>query len=435
MPSGARSRPGSKGICAQVAAVAWLLSSAGVAHGAPALQTVGETSLGYTDNVESSPSTPVAGVPPKSGSPFSILRPGLVLTLSTQRSIHRLAYAFTDIVFFEGSPTQNSLANRLDYQGFVDVSRSTSLLLDANVNQTRTDAASGLGQDASLLPGATPYLGATADELLSVELAAEWRAWEGADFLLQTPLSAGPNPQPTSLGARTGVERAWRSDAVGGEARVNDTIIQNSVLLDGSPAGTQKELTTTGVGRWRHDLGRHFTDRVEAGVMRVERLNTDAGFWSPTGTAALTYTDDQGELELSYAHTMTSNLLLGQYLLVDEIRLHGALPLLRRPAVLLAASAGYQAGQLHNDDTSVAAHVDTFLVDVGVTCQVADPVLLGLRYQYVQRWSDVSLPPLPLSFTRNTVLMTATIKWPPDREMPRRYRAPVRVDRTDEVRE
>jgi hypothetical protein len=409
--------------------------STAVADAGPVLQTVGATSVGYTDNVQSSPDKPTPGVPPKYGSPFTILSPGLVLALSTPRSIHRLSYAFTDFLFFEGPPTQNSTANRLDYQGFVDVSPSTTLLLDANVLQSQTDAATSLGQDASLLPGSTSYLGVTANETLSVNLSAPWRVWEGATFLLQTPLSAGPNPQTTSFGGRAGIEHAWRSAALGVVGRVNDTIISNGVLPDGSPAGTQQELTDTGVLQWRNDLGRHFTDRLEAGVMRVDRLNTQTGFWSPTGAAALTYTNDQGELELSYAHMMTSNLLLGQYLLVDEVRLHGAVPVIRRPDVLLTANAGYQSGRVLNADTSLAAHVDTLLVDVGIACQVADPLLLGLRYQYVQLWSDVTLPPLPLSFMRNTVLLTATIKWPPDRVMPRRYRAPRRVDRSDEIRD
>jgi hypothetical protein len=364
-----------------------------------------------------------------------ILSPGLVLALSTPRSVHRLGYTFTYVLFLEGPPTQNSTANRLDYQGFVDVSPRTSLLLDANVMQSRTDAATGLGQDASLVPGPTSYLAATADETLAIDLAAQWRAWEGASFLLQTPLPAGPNPQTTSLAARAGIEHAWRSEALGVEGRLNDTIIRNSVLLDGSPAGTQDELTDTGVVQWRQDLGRHFTDRVEAGVMRIDRLNTHTGFWAPAAAAAITYTNDQGALELSYAHTMTSNLLLGQYLLVDEVMLHGAIPVIRRPEVVLTTTAGYQAGQLLNEDTSLAAHVNTFLVDVGVAYQVADPLSIGLRYQYIQRWSDVTLPPLPLSFTRNTVLLSATIKWPPDREMPRRYRAPQRVDRSDEIRD
>lgn len=401
----------------------------------PALQTVGATSVGYTDNVESSPNTPIPGVSPKSGSPFLLVSPGLVLALATPRSMHRLSYAFTETLFLVGPPTLNSTANRLDYQGFLDLSRSAALLLDANVLQSRTDTATGLGQDASVLPGPTSYLGASANETLSLDLPAQWRAWEGASFLLQTPLSTGPNPQTTSFSGRAGIEHAWRSQALGVEARENDTIIRNSLLLDGSPAGTQDEVTGTGVVRWRSDLGQHFTDRLEAGAMRIDRLNTHTGFWAPTGAAGITYLNDRGSLDLSYAHTMTSNLLLGQYLLVDQVSLHGALPILRHPEVLLAATAGYQAGQLLDEDTAIAAHVNTFLVDVGVGWQVADPLLLGLRYQYVQEWSDVTLPPLPLSFTRNTVLLNVTIKWPPDREMPRRYRAPQRVDRSDEIRD
>jgi hypothetical protein len=435
MALGARSGRRTVATCAYVVIGASALAWAHIANADPNLQTVGTTSLGYTDNVESSPNTPIPGVTPKSGSPFAILSPGLVLALSTPRSIHRLGYAFAYVVFFEGPPTQNSTANRLDYQGFVDVSRSAGLLLDANVTQSRTDAATGLGQDTSVLPGPTSYVGATGDETLSIDLPSQWRTWEGTSFLLQTPLSSGPNPQTTSMSGRVGLEHAWRSEALGVEGRLNDTIINNSVLLTGAPAGTQDELTSTSVLQWRQDLGRHFSDRLEAGTMRIDRLNTHTGFWSPAAAAALTYTNDQGALELSYAHAMTSNLLLGQYLLVDEVLLHGGLPIIRRPDVLLAVTAGYQAGQLLNEDTTLAAHVNTFLVDVGVACQVADPMLLSLRYQYVQRWSDVTLPPLPLSFTRNTVLLSATIKWPPDRQMPRRYRAPNRVDRSDEIRD
>src|SRR6266851_2797068 len=46
------------------------------AAGDPKIQGVGDASLGYTDNVQSSPTEPVVGVAPKEGGAFAVLRPG-----------------------------------------------------------------------------------------------------------------------------------------------------------------------------------------------------------------------------------------------------------------------------------------------------------------------------------------------------------------------
>lgn len=415
-----------------VAACLCALARPTVARAWPALQAVGDTSLGYTDNIDSSPSTPVAGVLPKLAAPFALLSPGLVLAISTPRTIQRLTYTFTYILVFNDLALDSS-ANHLDYTGFMDLSQTATLLLSADALQSNTDTATGLGQ-GGLLPGPTSYLALTSNDLLSVDLSPNWRLWQGASVLWQTPLSSGQGPETAGVGERTGVEHAWRTTALGVEARVDYTTIQNGLLLDGSPAGPQEQLTATGVVQWRQDLGRHLTSRLEAGALRVERLNTRTGFWSPAGAAVLTYTDDTGEAELSYDHAITSNPLLGQYLLVDEVKVHAGLPVIRHPDLLLTANAGYQAGQILDENAALAAQVNTLLADVGIGYQPTESLQLGLRYQYVQRWSNVVLPPLPLSFTRNTVLLTATFKFPPERDMPKPYRAPRRVDRGDELR-
>ena len=62
-------------------------------------------------------------------------------------------------------------------------------------------------------------------------------------------------------------------------------------------------------------------------------------------------------------------------------------------------------------------------------------LLLGIRYQHYDQMSDMRTPPLPVSFTRNSVMVGAIFRYPPDNEMPRGYRAPQRVDRSDEVRD
>jgi hypothetical protein len=410
-----------------------VVSSPALAIAGPSLQAIADTSVGYTDNLESAPNTSVAGLPPKSPGFFALLSPSLMLAIATPRTSQRLSYTFTYVLVLNDLG-QDSAANRLDYQAFFDLSPRASMLVNADVVQSNTDTASGLGQGA-LLPGPTSYLAGTTDELVSVDLAAGWRAWEGVQLLGQTPLSDGANPQTGSLGGRLGVEYAWQTNGLGVEARSNYTVIRNSELLDGQPAGPQEQLTNTAVAQFRQDLGRHFTGRLEAGAMRVDRLNTRTGFWSPAGAAALGYSNDVGELELSYDRSMTSNPLLGQYLLVDEARLGGAIPIVRHPELVLLASCGYQMGQLLDENDQLAAHLNTLLIDVGVRYQATEALSLGLRYQHAERWSDVTLPPLPLSFTRNTGILSVTYKFPPDNRMPRQYRAPRRVDRTDEIRD
>jgi hypothetical protein len=64
-----------------------------------------------------------------------------------------------------------------------------------------------------------------------------------------------------------------------------------------------------------------------------------------------------------------------------------------------------------------------------------EELLVGVRYQHIQQISDVRAPPLPVSFARNAILLGATVKLPPESDMPHAYRAPLRVDRADEIRD
>ena len=117
------------------------------------------------------------------------------------------------------------------------------------------------------------------------------------------------------------------------------------------------------------------------------------------------------------------------------MRARGAIPLTKKGDLFLSSSVGYQRGRLLDQDARLAAHVDAILGDAGLGYQVTDSLLVGVRYQHIQQISDVSRPPLPVSFVRNAVMLGATFKLPPETDMPRPYRAPLRVDRTDEIRD
>lgn len=399
----------------------------------PKIQAVGDASLGYTDNVQSAPTVPVVGVAPREAGTFAVLRPGAVLALSLPSALHRLSYEFTYNLFFVAARA-NSTSNRLEYRGFFDLSPRTTLVVGSSAVESNPDTASTLGGTA-IIPGSTAFFAATADALLTYDLASQWRTWQGVSLLAQTPLFEAIAPRTTELGARAGLERTFSQDALGIEARGSYTVIAGGSLLDGTPAGTQKQVVAAGVATWRRDWGRQFTSTIEAGVMRIERVTTGRGFFYPTGAAALAYTNDIGEAELSYAHRTTTNALLGQSLLVDEVLLRAGLPIMASPALSFATSSSYQRGRLIDDQAGLAAHLAALLLDAGLGWQVIETVMLSLKYQYVQQWSDADRPPLPLSFARNAVTLGATVKFPPDAQMPRPYRAPRRIDRSDEIRD
>jgi hypothetical protein len=161
-------------------------------------------------------------------------------------------------------------------------------------------------------------------------------------------------------------------------------------------------------------------------------LYADWIFWHPAGLATLAYAREEGRADVSYAHTVRTNLLLGQLVLIDEVALHGAIPVDEDDEVWIASTLGYQRGRLLGSDGEPANRVDVFVGDAGVAWQVADHLTLSARYQHIRQISDADLPPLPLSFDRNTVMATVTLKYPPDRDMPRQYRAPMRVDESDD---
>jgi hypothetical protein len=402
----------------------------------PTLQGVGETSLGYLDSAQSPPDGGPGRV--RSRGVTWVLAPGLVLAFSSQRTEQRLGYRYQHDFLFGESATSSS-TNTLDYLGFFDLSQRVALILDAGVvesnqNSSLTFAPPGTEFVGPLPLGSTAFLMGRAGETFTFDVAIGWRAWQGGTIVAETPILGSDGPRTVSPGARLGIERVFLADAVGVEGRTTYTVIADGVRADGTLAPVQRQLVNVGVGTWRHDWGRDFASRIEAGVLRLDRLNTGTGFWSPTGLAALAYVTPFGDAELSYSHTVTTNPVLGQTLLADDVRLRAGLPLTGDGRFVLAGTAGYQHGRLVDENAGLESGVDTVMADVALGWLVTRPLLLGVRYQHVDQWADVNLPGLPLRFVQNAVLLGATLKWPPDADMPRAYRAPRRVDATDEIR-
>lgn len=401
----------------------------------PHVQGIGESSLGYTDNSQASPSA--ANV--HAGSFFWMLSPGVALVLDTPRRLQRLSYRYEYDLYFNRVSSSSS-SNRLDYRGFFELSRRVNLVLGLNATQSDrfanvAFAAPGSGAVGALPTGTGSFLIVATDQALSWDVGEGWRAWQTANAVVDTPIFGTDAPKTAGAGLRAGIERSFVADAAGIEGRADYSVVSNSVRTDGSPADVQRQLSAGGVALWRHDWGRDFASRAEAGVLRVKRLNVDRGFWTPIGSAMLSYATEQGDAQLTYSHTVTNNPLLGQSLLVDEVRLRGDLPLTPKGELSLAGSCAYQYGRLLDEDAELATRVRVFLGDLSLGWQATKLLALGVRYQHIEQRSGADTPPLPVSFTQNNVLVGVTLRFPAERDMPRPYRAPRRVDRSDELRD
>jgi hypothetical protein len=420
-------------------AVAVALLCAAHARARPHYQAVGEASLGYTDNAQAAPSTASDDDPVVARSVFLMLSPGAVVAYASPRQLQRLAYRYEYDLYFDAAASSSS-SNRLDYRSFFDLSPRLTLVLGASVTESDRFNTVAFGAPGASAIGAVPtgtgsYLAAGADEGLNIDVGPGWRGWETGYALVDTPIFGTEAPRTIGLGGRLGLERSFFADAVGVEGRADYSIISDSIEPDGTPIGKQRQVVAGGVALWRHDWGRYVTSSADAGALRVQRLNSGKGFWTPTGTAVLAYTTEDGDAQLSYSHTVTTNALLGQTLLIDEVRLRGELPLTKEGELTLASTLAYQRGKLIDEDASLATRVRVILGDISLGWQATKLLELGVRYEHVEQKSGANTPPLPVSFVQNNVLIGATLKFPQDRDMPRPYRAPRRVDRSDEIRD
>lgn len=414
-----------------------LLLGASVSQARPQLQAVGESSLGYTDNAQAAGTSQPGATHSKSA--FWMLSPGLVLALATPRMLQRLAYRYEYDFYFNSTASSGS-SNRIDYRGFFELSRRVTLVLGANATESDrfskvAFAAPGSSAVGALPTGTGTFLSAAGDQSFGFDIGEGLRAWQSGAVVVERPLFDTVGPKTEGVSARLGAERSFFADAAGLEARGDYTVVSGSVATDGTPLPTQRQLSGGGVALWRHDWARDWTSSAEAGALRLQRLNTHHGLWTPIGSASVSYATEQGDAQLQYAHTISTNALLGQTLLVDELRLRGALPLTSKGELSLAASGGYQRGRLLDENAELATKVRVFLADVSLAWQATKLLDLGVRYEHIQQKSGATTPPLPLSFVQNNVLVGATLKFPPERDMPRAYRAPRRVDRTDELRD
>jgi hypothetical protein len=340
-------------------------------------------------------------------------------------------------LYWENS-SADQFSNRLEWRGFMELSPRLSLLATASATQSHHNAegtALSSAQTAltAAIPGTGAYVLAAADETLTYALSQDWTLLEGLGGGAQVPVFDSTGAKTYQGSARLRLERLWEFDAGGLETRARYVAYRGGAVTRTGAGGNQAQLINELVGTWRHDWSYDWASRAEAGVAHVELITRNHEFWQPVGLLGISYFQDDGEAELTYRHGITTSVFLGLTYVSDELRLHGSIPLDKHDRVYIAASAGYQRSRILDAEGDLATHLKLALGDVAVGYRILNELELSLRYQHVEQISDADLPPLPLTFARNTVLATATLSYPAERDMPRTYREPQRVDQSDAV--
>ncbi|HMJ11791.1 MAG TPA: hypothetical protein VK524_10285, partial [Polyangiaceae bacterium] len=326
------------------------------------IQGVGQVSLGYTDNVRSSPDEAIYDpdepsevlVPAKTGDVFATLSPGVVYGIEEPGSAHRFTYTYTASLFFDNWGS-NSYSNRLEWRAGLEPAPRLQLIFAASATQSHHHTEGTLlsaSQTAlnAAVPGTGAYILAGGTQSLVYELSPEWALLQGTGAGAQVPIFDADGAKTYQLSQRLGLERVWLADAVGGEARVNYVAYRGTAVreteLGQLAGGDQSQFVAELVGTWRHDFGYYFTSRIEAGAARVWLIERERQFSQPIGLAALAYIHEDGEAELSYRHALTTSVFLGQTFLSDEVRLRGSIPLDEDDKLFLSTSTGYQRSRI-----------------------------------------------------------------------------------------
>ena len=429
-------------------ALAAALQASGVARAHTNLVGVVTASGGWTDNVLGTPNAPdpLNNVAGKQADSYSELRPGLVFTVDTSRSIYRFGYGFSASLYFSHSEA-NSYSNRVDWSGYFVTGKRSDLVLGLTGEQGRLNTFNTLAVAApgALPPGGISYLQATAMESFAYELSPRWRVLQTLDGNLYHPRESDqglPSPDIVSIDNRLALERSFARNAFAVEARVNYIYTSQVVNPDSTITPMQEELINSLIGRWRRQLGNFYESQLDLGAFYVAPIGDIGGnpIVEPAVAAALRYTREEREAELSYAHDAAVNVYAGQVFLTDTATLRGAMPLgnPRTSRWVANGLAGFQYGRQVNKiagETELTVKVLT--ADAAVVYRALDDLGVSLHYQFYnqigERADPVTMNAVAPTYIRNAILLevAGTIGAESGRTRDVPGRVPLRFDRRD----
>lgn len=381
--------------------------------------------VGVTDNVAQTPDPATPADPSPEADGLAVLSPTIALIFETASASHTLAYGFGTTLYFTHGEA-NSYSNGISYTSRYSLSPTVDLALGAGAAYTQTNAFNLLGGANATVVGVQP---ANPVEVISVTAAqgleiALTDVWSLNQTVAGTALFQLENGTPNYLlGATVGATREFTLDTFGMGVGA-DFLFQPET----EDVGGQRQLLLRVFGSWTHDLSDQWSTTLTVGGVLGRQLGqaVDEGglpipsntVVQPYGRASIDFQDDFGNAGFSIEHNVAPNVLTGSAQMTDTATLRAGLPLGDSGFVLAGTGAVGMARVLDVDGTFSDDVVLLFVADAGLGYVVpALPELsLDLRYQFTKQTpadGALSQDAEVQAITRNTVLLGATMVWPP----------------------
>ncbi len=420
-----------RAVSGAVALVAMIFIAGGTAHAGVAVQGVLTASAGVTDNVQSAPTEPVVGQVGRQTDLIVTLTPGLILTAGNSRSVIRLQYLFNSIVYAKNTDA-DTYTNTFLVNAFFVPSKRTTLSLNLNINEGRQSTFNNV-QDSTAAaqvqivpPAILDLLNISAGETFVGETSKRSRFLETLSFATSYQLGGSDQGTPTTqdIIGRLGYDYSFARDLVGVDVNFDYAIFpaltgpliagQGRVDPEGAIAPRRDQLTLTPLARWNRDLTYFLSIRANLGaVLLLDPNNSDYVSAEPAGGLGLNLFGRTAQLDASYQHGASTNLLLRQQYLTDTVALRGTFRFGDRSPFSLSLGLSYSYQRQVDVDKSTGAVGHSILGDITLGYTPVPFATLFLRYNVIDQIGRPSdLQPVPDMY-RNTLLFGVSLIYPP----------------------
>ncbi|RMH40652.1 MAG: hypothetical protein D6689_13110 [Deltaproteobacteria bacterium] len=394
------------------------------------------TLSGWTDNLALAPADDDPATPEPVSDFFFNLRPGLLVSRATPRTIFDLSYEFQADLNVDHSEA-NDYSHRLQWRGFVRPGPRSTVVASVAAAMGDTGAlviaTDPTQPDTDFLPPADQtFIRLEATEALRYDLSETWRLGQTA------AANRAETRQDDALATRSHdaelavtADRVWPRQTLGARAAGRFIQLESPGVFDGA----SRQVETTVEATFQRDFDEHWSGQAFAGASWLAPLDerAAAGVF-PVARIGAFYRHDIGFGSALLAREVVPVLFAAQTAVTESASLNLGKPLPwladdpSEPVLFLAARGALGRTRVvagDGDDTGWT----TALVDGGVFYTNRDPRLsIGLRYSFQHRSSDaVGVG----DYRSHTVMLTVAAMVParPAGVVP--IRGSVRVDESD----
>ncbi|MCG8417386.1 MAG: hypothetical protein MJE77_05515 [Proteobacteria bacterium] len=406
------------------------------------IHAVGSASTSFTDNVanDADEEDPEAAI-------TSQITPAVLFTFESPRTIHVASLRISATQHFFTDDVPEPISGTLTHDSLFRTSQTTELGLGANagLGQVNTLLGEAGGEQQQAQPeGDTTFRSVGLNQRFRWDFTSDW-SFNQAATGTQVITDRGDNETSArSLGNSLGLSRTWARTAAGITGSV--ALIETSI----EPDGAETLRFTSGLSlNVRRDLNPRWSANGEFGVATVTTLEADnpaeeGTAATPSGALSLNYFRPIGSVigvfGASVGHRIAPNLFLGTVTRTGSGVLRASIPLpwFRREQTLitglsstLGLSKSWTVGAGMDQDASW--YVVT--ADVAARWSPADAWDVTLRYQLISQSLDVvemNAQQVPADFTRNTIMLVVSGRWPTRQAAVIPDRRNLRVDRANE---